>query len=241
MAETEPCTGPLQLTNQAAAQIRGLIIDRVLLPGEKIRQVELASRIGISRSPLREALRTLESEGVVAYHPNRGYVVARFDEDDLAQIFWMRSTFERELLGTIERPSADLLAQLAGGHSDMIRAIDQEDFTEVRRLNREFHFAIFGLSPLSQFRREAERLWQLSEGYSAQWWWRTPEARIRIDSEHLEIIRLLGAYDLDRLVEVCELHRIGGHERTFEVSRRRPAGLMRRASEPAGAARRSVT
>src|ERR1700747_1025824 len=70
---------PLQLTLEAAAQIRGLIIDRVLLPGEKIRQVELADRIGVSRSPLREALRTLESEGVVAYGINRRYVVAKLD------------------------------------------------------------------------------------------------------------------------------------------------------------------
>ena len=46
---------PTTLHEQAAAQIRGLIIDRVLLPGEKIRQVELAERIGVSRSPLREA------------------------------------------------------------------------------------------------------------------------------------------------------------------------------------------
>ena len=73
---------PLQLTLEAAAQIRGLIIDRVLLPGEKIRQVELAERIGVSRSPLREALRTLESEGVVAYEINRGYVVAKLDDDE---------------------------------------------------------------------------------------------------------------------------------------------------------------
>src|ERR1700721_1986922 len=72
---SESGTEPLQLTLEAAAQIRGLIIDRVLLPGEKIRQVELADRIGVSRSPLREALRTLESEGVVAYEINPGEAV----------------------------------------------------------------------------------------------------------------------------------------------------------------------
>src|SRR5277367_5587230 len=92
---------PLQLTLQAAAQIRGLIIDRVLLPGEKILQVELAERIGVSRSPLREALRTLESEGVVAYEANRGYVVARVGDDDLAQIYRMRALIEDELLRTV--------------------------------------------------------------------------------------------------------------------------------------------
>jgi DNA-binding GntR family transcriptional regulator len=224
MTASETYVEPLQLTTQAAAHIRGLIIDRVLLPGEKIRQVELAERIGVSRSPLREALRTLESEGVLAYHVNRGYVVARLDDDDLAQIYRMRSMFERELLVTIARPRSRVLAQLSGVNTDMIEAIDRQDFADVMRLNRDFHFAIFDLSPLGQFRREAQRLWQLSEGYSTQWWWRTPEARTRIDAEHLEIIRLLGGFDLDRLAEVCELHRIGGHVQAFSVaSSRRPA------------------
>jgi DNA-binding GntR family transcriptional regulator len=224
MTVSETYAEPLQLTLQAAAHIRGLIIDRVLLPGEKIRQVDLAKRIGVSRSPLREALRTLESEGVVAYHVNRGYVVARLDDDDLAQIYRMRSMFERELLRTIERPPGAVLAQLSGMNTAMIEAIDQQDFADVLRLNREFHFRIFDLSPLSQFRREVERLWQLSEGYSTQWWWRTPEARTQIDTEHLEIIRMLGLFDLDRLVDICELHRIGGHERAFAVSSSRRLG-----------------
>ena len=86
------------------------------------------------------------------------------------------------------------------------------------RFNREFHLMIFDLSPLNQFRREAQRLWQLSEGYSTQWWWRTPEARNRIDADHLEIIQLLEVFDLDRLVAVCEAHRIGGHEHAIAVS-----------------------
>jgi DNA-binding GntR family transcriptional regulator len=223
MTVSETDVEPLQLTLQAAAHIRGLIIDRVLLPGEKIRQVDLAERIGVSRSPLREALRTLESEGVVSYSVNRGYVVARLDDDDLAQIYRMRSVFERELLVTIARPPNVTLTQLSAINTDMISAIDREDFADVLRLNREFHFTIFDLSPLNQFRREAQRLWQLSEGHSTQWWWRTPEARTRIDAEHSEIIRLLGLFDLDRLVEVCESHRIAGHERAFEVSGNRTA------------------
>jgi DNA-binding GntR family transcriptional regulator len=223
MTVGETYVGPLQLTLQAAAHIRGLIIDRVLLPGEKIRQVDLAERIGVSRSPLREALRTLESEGVVSYHVNRGYIVARLDDDDLAQIYRMRSVFEQQLLFTIARPPVAVLAQLAELNTGMIEAIDRENFAEVMRFNREFHFMIFDLSPLNQFRREAQRLWQLSEGYSTQWWWRTPEARTHIDAEHLEIIRLLELFDLDRLVEVCESHRIGGHEHAVAVSANRTA------------------
>jgi DNA-binding GntR family transcriptional regulator len=209
----------LQLTLQAAAQIRGLIIDRVLLPGEKIRQVDLAERIGVSRSPLREALRTLESEGVVTYEVNRGYVVARLDDDDLTQIFRMRSMLESELLRTIEHPEAAVLKQLKDLNDTMIAAIDSGDVAEVLRCNREFHFTIFALSPLSQFRREIQRLWQLSEGYSAAWWWRVPSARNQINTEHKAMIAALRKYDVDGLIELCETHRLGGLERAAAGAR----------------------
>jgi DNA-binding GntR family transcriptional regulator len=206
---------PLQLTLQAAAQIRGLIIDRVLLPGEKILQVELAERIGVSRSPLREALRTLESEGVVAYEVNRGYVVARLDDEDLAQIYRMRELLEDELLRTVRRPDTAVLSELKDVNDKMMAAVDEGDVTEVLRYNREFHFTIFELSPLNQVRREAARLWQMSEGYSAAWWRRQPEARKRINAEHRAIISALRKFDLDRLVEISAIHRIGGHERSI--------------------------
>lgn len=210
-AEAEPA----QLTMQAAAQIRGLIIDRVLLPGEKILQVELAERIGVSRSPLREALRTLESEGVVAYEINRGYLVARIGDDDLAQIYRMRELLENELLRTVQRPSAELLARLKDLNDEMMVAIDERDVTEVLRFNREFHFAIFDLSPLSQMRKEVARLWQMSDIYSAAWWRRQPGARKRIGAEHRAIISALRKFDLDKLVEICATHRTGGHERSL--------------------------
>jgi len=205
---------PLQLTLQAAAQIRGLIIDRVLLPGEKIRQVELAERIGVSRSPLREALRTLESEGVVAYEINRGYVVARLDDDDLAQIHRMRAFLEDELLRTVKHPDAAVLNDLRDLNEKMMVAIDEGNIGEVLRYNREFHFTIFDLSSLNQFRREVRRLWQMSEGYSAAWWWRQPEARKSINTEHKAIISVLRKFDLDRLVEICATHRTSGLEQS---------------------------
>lgn len=204
---------PAQLTLQAAAQIRGLIIDHVLLPGEKILQVELAERIGVSRSPLREALRTLESEGVVSYETNRGYVVARLDDDDLAQIFRMRELLEDELLRTVQRPSADVLNQLKDLNDKMMISIDERNVSEVLRYNRDFHFAIFDLSPLGQIRKEVSRLWQMSDIYSAAWWRRQPEAKKRINTEHKAIITALRKYDLDKLVEICDMHRTGGLER----------------------------
>jgi len=203
---------PLQLAIEAAARVRGLIIDRVLLPGEKIRQVDLAERIGVSRSPLREALRTLESEGVVTYETNRGYVVARFDDDDLAQIYRMRAFLEDELLRTARQPEPSMLERLSNLTQKMMVAVDERHIGEVMRYNRVFHYTIFDLSPLNQFRRELHRLWQLSEGYSSMWWWRQPGARAQINVEHIAIINALRTYNLEQLVEVCATHRTSGLE-----------------------------
>ena len=99
---------PLQLTLQAAAQIRGLIIDRVLLPGEKISQVELAERIGVSRSPLREALGRLSLK---VWSPTRptGATSSPSRRRRPGQIHRMRELLEDELLRTVgaRTPSAE--------------------------------------------------------------------------------------------------------------------------------------
>jgi DNA-binding GntR family transcriptional regulator len=201
---------PIQLTLQAAAQIRGLIMDGVLLPGEKLRQLELADRIGVSRSPLREALRTLESEGMLSYEVNRGYIVARLELGDVAEIYRMRALLEGDLLRSIARPDDDVFDTLARHNDAMMEAIDQGDIAEILRANRDFHFTIFELSPMQQFKREIARLWQLSEGYRS-WWWHIPDARARIDREHRQIVRILRRFDLDRLVEMFDSHRVSGH------------------------------
>jgi DNA-binding GntR family transcriptional regulator len=202
---------PIQLTLRAAALIRGMVFDGELLPGEKLRQVELAERIGVSRSPLREALRTLESEGLLSYEMNRGYVVARLEPGDVAELYHMRSLLEHELMMSIARPGRDELDVLEQHNKAMMAAIGQEDIAEIMRANRDFHFTIFELSPMKQFRREIARLWQLSEGYR-HWWWHLPDAAARIDREHREIITALRRFDLERLIQLCDAHRVGGHE-----------------------------
>jgi DNA-binding GntR family transcriptional regulator len=202
---------PIQLTFRAATLIRGMVFDGILLPGEKVRQVELAERIGVSRSPLREALRTLESEGLLSYEMNRGYIVARLEAGDIAEVYRMRALLEHELMRSISRPGRDVLDTLEKHNETMMTAIGQADIAEIMRANRDFHFTIFELSPMKQFRREIARLWQLSEGYR-HWWWHIPDAAARIDREHRQIIRTLRRFDLDRLIELCDAHRVGGHE-----------------------------
>jgi len=211
MSDTAVADGATQLTLEAADQIRDLIIRRILLPGEKIRQVELAKRVGVSRSPLREALRTLESEGIVSYEVNRGYVVSRLDRDDLEQIYRMRALLEQELLSAIVRPDARTVRAIAKHNDEMVRAIEAGNVSAMLEANRNFHFAIFELSPLDLFFREVRRLWQLSEGYRATYLW-LPETRARIVSEHAAMVTVLREFDPGKLVELSAQHRTASED-----------------------------
>ena len=211
MADVAVAAGTPQLTLQAADEIRDLIVRRVLLPGEKIRQVELANRVGVSRSPLREALRTLESEGIVSYEINRGYVVSRLDRHDLEQIYRMRELLEREILATVDRPDAKALRVIVKYNDAMIAAAEPANVSVMLEANRNFHFAIFELSPLELFRREVRRLWQLSEGYRATYLWQR-ETRARIIAEHATIIGSLRDFDRDQLGELCAQHRAASED-----------------------------
>src|SRR5260370_10541073 len=100
----------------------------------------------------------------------------------------MRALLERDLLRSVSPPGKETLDALARHNREMIAAIDAADISEVLRANREFHFTIFELSPMNQFKHEIHRLWQLSEGYRT-WLWRPPHARApghRDHKQHIE-------------------------------------------------------
>ena len=81
-----------------ADAIRLAILRGQLTPGQTLRQEELAKQFGLSRAPVREALRQLETEGLVVSYPHRGAVVARLSPEDIEEVFLIRITLETTLL-----------------------------------------------------------------------------------------------------------------------------------------------
>src|ERR1700736_4011704 len=80
----------------AAHELRAAIVQGDLAPGAKIRQEATAQELGVSLIPLREALKTLASEGIVTYQPQRGYFVTELPHTALRQIYEARSLLEAE-------------------------------------------------------------------------------------------------------------------------------------------------
>ncbi len=76
------------------SSLREAILAGVLSPGARLRQEDLAERFGTSRIPVREALRALEYEGLVASEPNRGFTVTELDADDVEEVYDLRIVLE---------------------------------------------------------------------------------------------------------------------------------------------------
>jgi DNA-binding GntR family transcriptional regulator len=132
-------------TDMVAAMLREMIVSGEVSPGAPLRQRDLAGRFDVSATPIREALRRLEAEGLVVGDTHRGATVAKPDEGATADNYRIRAALEP--LATemaTERIDAEALAELEE-INDVIRAIPEGD-PSYREENARFHFAIYDAS-----------------------------------------------------------------------------------------------
>ncbi|KGE69602.1 MULTISPECIES: GntR family transcriptional regulator [Pseudomonas] len=125
--------------------LRNAILDGRLPCGTAMRQQELASLFGVSRMPVREALRQLEAQSLLHVVTHKGAVVAPLIEDNSAETYELRMLLESEAL----RLSIPLLTEADIVEAEaFICALEQEkNYAEIGRLNRLFHMALYGKAP----------------------------------------------------------------------------------------------
>lgn len=129
-----------QLSDEAADHIRELIVSGQLRGGDHIRQDHMADELGISATPVREALLSLRGQGFVTLYPRRGYVVAPLSGKDLRDVFVGQALLAAELAARAsERISAENLARLRELQTQLISAGAESDADAVERLNHSFH------------------------------------------------------------------------------------------------------
>lgn len=135
---------------RVAEVLRDLILDDTLPPGARLAEIELAGRLGVSRTPVREALRQLAAEGLVELPPNRGARVASWSPDELDSVFELRSTLEPRLtrmaaqragesdINELERLAIRMLAAGSPG--------PYQDLDSLIPLNTQFHARLVELA-----------------------------------------------------------------------------------------------
>lgn len=132
------------LTEQVYGSLRGAILDGTLSPGERLPEVTLARKLRVSRSPVREALRQLATEGLVTMAPGRGAMVTQPDPAYIREVFLVRNPLEAtaaRLAAQLARP--DHLAELHATQADLARAAVSQDFPDIHQIANRFHTAIY--------------------------------------------------------------------------------------------------
>jgi DNA-binding GntR family transcriptional regulator len=150
-----------------AEELRHLVAGGTIAPGMRLGQIELAAQFNASPVPVREALKLLTSEGIVDHDPNRGFFVARLSSAEAKQLFRMRHLLEEELLQSIDWPNEKQLAELRKRAVALDKLLDDRERQRWWIKQREFHLAIFDLSPHKIMVREAMRLWTLTDRFRA--------------------------------------------------------------------------
>lgn len=127
--------------------INELIRNRHFSPGQPLREAAIAAELQVSRTPVREALRRLATEGIVEITPNRGATLVYFSDEDMAEIWSLRALLEPYgARKAAERPQTESLERLEGLYRLMEEKVLEGDLDELTNLNNEFHAEIIRAS-----------------------------------------------------------------------------------------------
>lgn len=147
------------MVDAVVQRLRALIVSGDVQPGDRLVEERLTERFGVSRAPLREALRILERDGLVKSLPRRGYIVIPITAEDVREIYSLRFGLERlaiELGVPVRDPSR--LEPMREALDDMKAGVEAGDDDAVLAANSRFHLALVGLAGHQRLNATYERL-----------------------------------------------------------------------------------
>lgn len=197
---------PINLREQVAEQIRTAIIEGRLKANDHVTEAELTAQLGVSRTPVREALIILEREALIVSVPNRGCFVRAFNADEVEALFSMRTTLENFTAELILNKLTDADFDYLQGLINTQRTyIEQNDFKQVRSTDMAFHQYLINYSSHPLLMRN----WQEIVAQVAAVLYLRADADPGYD-EYLAIEdhrAILDAYRAHDLAQICQVNR----------------------------------
>jgi DNA-binding GntR family transcriptional regulator len=206
----QPSVGARQsLVDVAYAALRDAITSGELLPGTRLREAELAGQLGVSTTPVREALRRLDREGLVHLAPNRGARVVEYSLRDILDRFEVREVLECHAVGRAARSSVRDLRRARALLTELNGLIDEWDRIEWNHLELAFHRAVNDLSGNPVLAALAESTHREVQGICVRYL-RAPilrrESFKRLQAHHRLILAAIKAGDPDAAVQHARAH-----------------------------------
>lgn len=198
------------LYEQVAERLRARILAHTLPPGSWIDEQALAAEFGISRTPLREALKVLAAEGLVTMKMRRGAYVTEVSERDLTEVYHLLGLLEADAAATVARSATDAqLAELQALHDLLERSVGDRD--AFFRANEQFHLKLLHIADnhwTQQMVGDLRRVMKLNRHQSL-----FKQGRIEASlDEHRQIMQALKARNAARVKQLMEQHIRQGRE-----------------------------
>ncbi len=192
------------LYEEVAEQLRQRIFRRELEPGSWIDELRIAEEFGISRTPLREALKVLAAEGLVTMKLRRGAYVTEVSDKDLRDVYHLLSLLESDAAGVVAARATDAqLEELHALHRDLAAAVDDRD--RFFALNERFHMRLLELADnrwRNQMVADLRKVMKLNRHNSLLKQGRVAESL----QEHAQILAALQARDAGGAVQATRAH-----------------------------------
>jgi DNA-binding GntR family transcriptional regulator len=187
-------------------ELRRVILDGAVLPGSPIPLAEVADLFGVSQIPVREALKTLIGEGLVAHRSNFGYAVAQLTPQELREMYIVRETLEAAALtAAVANATDEDRVDIVAVHDVLQQAIRDDDPVTYHRQSREFHLALTRPSRMYRLLHMLESAWNVTEPVQSMVHV-TPDDRTVLHADHRLMVELFLAGDVEQLLTTAELH-----------------------------------
>ncbi|MBL8160956.1 MAG: GntR family transcriptional regulator [Anaerolineae bacterium] len=190
----------------AQERIREAILRGTLPPGTRIDQNQLASDLNTSLIPVREALKSLASEGLVQIIPRRGAFVADFSLTDLENLYEARLMFEGQVAAKAATRLTDSeIEELRSICAEMSGALASGNYDDFTQSNRRFHFIIYEAANNHHLTDMLSGLWDMAERYRYRYQYILDE-HDTVNADHQEILDACVAHDAARLRTAIDNH-----------------------------------
>lgn len=186
--------------------LRQAILRGELRPGERLMEIQLANKLGVSRTPVREAIRKLELDGLVLMIPRKGAEVADISEKSLKDVLEVRKALEELAVQlTCEKISKVQIAELKQAAEEFKKIVKSSDITQIAEADVRFHDVIYMATDNQKLIQLLNNLREQMYRYRVEYLKR-PEVYPQLIQEHEEIIRQIERREKERAADITCRH-----------------------------------
>lgn len=187
----------LPLRDVVFITLREAILKGELEPGERLMEIALAQQLGVSRTPIREAIRKLELEGLVLMAPRKGAVVAEITRKDLKDVLEVREHLEELAVQlACQKATQEDIKHMRQLHQEFIDSLSQKDLTIIAEVDVRFHDAIYATTDNKRLIQILNNLREQMYRYRLEYI-KDAEKRNTIVEEHERIIEAIENKDIE--------------------------------------------